>query len=171
MIESLNNMPDPVACQAFYKCCASLVWARHLSDNRPFISEAKMLEAASELWWNLDESEWLAAFSGHPRIGGIDTLRARFDSTRSWSQNEQSGMESAPEAVLEALAIGNRHYEKKFGFIFIVCATGRTAPELLTLLESRLRNNREVELNTAVSEQEKITMIRLKKLLSETPNT
>jgi 2-oxo-4-hydroxy-4-carboxy-5-ureidoimidazoline decarboxylase len=107
----------------------------------------------------------LEAFKIHPRIGDIESLRKKFASTASWASDEQSGASEAAEDVLHELSEGNDHYEKKFGYIFIVCATGKSATEMLTLLKNRLHNNPEAEFAIACEEQKKITNLRLDKLL------
>ncbi len=125
-----------------------------------------MLAASDAAWAATGEAEWLEAFAHHPRIGGKDALRAKFAATQSWAQGEQAGAAAAGEAVLDALAAGNAAYEAKFGHIFIVCATGKSAAEMLDLLKSRLPNDAPAEKRLAAVEQHKITKIRLEKLLS-----
>jgi 2-oxo-4-hydroxy-4-carboxy-5-ureidoimidazoline decarboxylase len=112
----------------------------------------------------------LEAFSAHPKIGDINSLRAKYSATRDWSKGEQSGVDSAQEAVLEGLARGNADYEKRFGHIFIVCATGKTAAEMLDILQGRIGNDSAEELKIAAHEQSKITKIRLEKLCQEVPS-
>ncbi len=112
------------------------------------------------------DADWLEAFAAHPRIGDVDALRAKFAATAAWASGEQAGVAGASESTLRALAEGNRDYEAKFGHIFIVCATGKTADEMLGLLRERLANEPDAELAVAAAEQAKITAIRLRKLLS-----
>jgi 2-oxo-4-hydroxy-4-carboxy-5-ureidoimidazoline decarboxylase len=128
---------------------------------RPFGSQAALLSAARDEWFSLAREDWLEAFSHHPKIGDREALRERFAGTRHLSEREQSGVNGASDSVLEALAAGNHAYEKKFGHIFIVCATGKSATEMLGLLRSRLGNDPDVELRIAAAEQAKITEIRL----------
>ena len=109
-------------------------------------------------------ADWLEAFAAHPRIGDLDALRKKFASTANWCAGEQAGVAAADEAVLTALADGNRAYEARFGYIFIVCATGKSAAEMLAILTARLANDPEVELKVATAEQAKITRLRLEKL-------
>jgi 2-oxo-4-hydroxy-4-carboxy-5-ureidoimidazoline decarboxylase len=135
-----------------------------MADLRPFDSEDQLLDAADAAWAGLAESDWLEAFASHPRIGDLGELRARFASTAAWAAGEQSGVSQADEATLRALAEGNREYEARFGHTFIVCATGKTAGELLSLLRSRLRNDPEAERAVASGEQAKIARIRARKL-------
>ena len=124
-----------------------------------------MLAAAEAAWERTEERDWLEAFSHHPRIGGKDALREKFAATVAWAKGEQAGASAASEALLDALATGNAEYEAKFGRIFIVCATGKSAVEMLDLLKSRLSNDAGTEIRLAVREQGKITKIRLEKLI------
>lgn len=133
---------------------------------RPFRSLAGLLGAADTAWAACGPADWLEAFSHHPRIGDLDSLRRRFADTAAWATGEQAGTAEADEATLAALAAGNASYERVFGHIFIVCATGKTAPEMLALLEARLANTPESEACVAAAEQHKITRLRLEKLLS-----
>lgn len=130
-------------------------------ERRPFGSDARLLRAARIEWFGLTEADWLEAFSHHPKIGDRASLAARFPATHDLSAREQSGVGSASARVLDELAEANEAYFNKFGFIFIVCATGKTAAEMLALLRARLANNRATELRTAAEEQAKITALRL----------
>ena len=131
---------------------------------RPFESEAALLDAADRLWWDLASSDWLEAFASHPKIGDREPPRPENAATAEWSAREQSGTERAPATVLADLAEMNRHYEARFGFIYIVCATGRSAEELLAILKARLTNTPEDEIQCAAAEQAKITRLRLEKI-------
>ena len=125
------------------------------------------LEAAADrIWYNLKEQDWLEAFRGHPKIGDMDMLRRKF-STDEWCSNEQKGAKHAKESVLKELQKDNEEYENHNGFIFIVCATGKSADEMLAILRQRLANDRITELNNACREQAKITKLRLEKLCSQ----
>ncbi len=128
---------------------------------RPFGSLEALRAAAREEWFALTPSDWREAFSHHPRIGDRESLRQRFAATRQLSENEQAGVRDAPDEVLEALAEGNLAYERRFGYIFIVCATGRTAEEMLALLRARLDNDPDQEILIAAEEQARITELRL----------
>lgn len=128
---------------------------------RPFGSDAALLSAAREVWFALDEADWLEAFSHHPKIGDRKSLAARFPATHDLSAKEQSAVATAGARVLDALAEANEAYLARFGFIFIVCATGKSAAEILRLLRDRLENDRETELRNAAEEQAKITALRL----------
>ena len=128
---------------------------------RPFGNHARLLFAARVEWFGLTESDWLEAFSHHPRIGDRTTLEAQFPQTHDLSSKEQAGAGTAHEDVLTALAEGNDAYVDRFGFIFIVCATGKSAEEMLAILRERLPHDRPTELRIAAEEQAKITALRL----------
>ena len=132
---------------------------------RPFNDIKHLLSTADSLWQNYGESEFLEAFKGHSKIGDLDSLKKKYANTRQWSQQEQAGMQTVDERTLLDLMSFNKAYEDRFGFIFIVCATGKTASEMLTILKSRINNDAVQELNIAAGEQAKITKIRLEKLL------
>ncbi len=164
-IEKLNAMDADEASDGFFKCCGSARWAREMTASRPFANWPSLLAKAREIWLGLAETDWLQAFGQHPKIGDAQSLAKKFPSTRTWSENEQAGVQSARIEVLEALARANQDYERRFGFIFIVCATGKSAPEMLAILQNRLQNSRERELENAALEQAKITELRLEKWL------
>lgn len=148
------------------RCCGCVRWAEALLAARPFGDKSTLFSASDAAWSRMERQDWLEAFSHHPRVGGKDALREKFAATSAWAQSEQSGAAAADEETLDALARGNAEYEAKFGFIFIVCATGKSAAEMLDLLKSRLPNDETRELRLAADEQNKITKIRLEKLLS-----
>ena len=125
------------------------------------------MTAAERIWWSLGEQDWLEAFSAHPQIGGRQAQNTQDAQARDWSEEEQAGVRGIDESTLDELAEANRAYEEKFGYIFIVCATGKTAAEMLALLRSRLPNDPGIELRNAAEEQRKITRLRLEKLLSQ----
>lgn len=138
-----------------------------MARERPYSSLNEMSRTAEVVWKNqVDEADWREAFTHHPKIGDIDSLREKFTSTKAWAESEQKGAAEASEEILKNLASGNRKYEDKFGYIFIVCATGKSAAEMLALLKERLENDPEDEIAIAAEEQRKITQIRLEKLLS-----
>lgn len=165
-LEEFNALPEEEAVSRLLLCCGCASWAAAVARARPFASKEALRAASSEHWSRAGEREWLEAFAHHPRIGGKDALRAKFSATKDWALGEQAGTAAADEATLDALAKGNADYEAKFGFIFIVCATGKTAAQMLALLGERLPNARAHELRVAAGEQAKITEIRLEKLLS-----
>lgn len=134
----------------------------------PFIPAddmVELLEDAEEQWWKCSEDDWKEAFAHHPKIGDVESLAKKFASTANWASGEQNSVINASTEVIEALAEGNRLYEEKFGFIFIVCATGKSAEEMLGLLHARLPNEPEDEIKIAADEQNKITKLRIEKLL------
>ena len=143
------------------RCCGSERGVERMLERRPFGSRAALQAAAADEWNALARTDWLEAFSHHPKIGDRDSLRKRFPSTHALSEREQAGVNSASDAMLDALAEGNRRYEERFGYIFIVCATGKSAEEMLTLLYQRLPNDQATELRIAAGEQQKITALRL----------
>jgi 2-oxo-4-hydroxy-4-carboxy-5-ureidoimidazoline decarboxylase len=159
-LNELNSLPRYRAEGEFIKCCGSQAWTRTMAGRRPFVSFDRLLKAASEVWWRLDRSDWLEAFQAHPQIG------ERKEAVHTWAAREQSGMHLAGVAITTAMEGGNREYLAKFGYIFIVCATGKSADEMLSILRSRLLNQPEDELRIAAEEQNKITCIRLEKLLA-----
>jgi 2-oxo-4-hydroxy-4-carboxy-5-ureidoimidazoline decarboxylase len=163
-LETINAWNDAQAREAFGRCCGSMRWSREMAQLRPFESEAALLDAADRLWWNLAPSDWLEAFASHPRIGDREPPRLEHAATAAWSAGEQSGTEHAAANVLADLAEMNRRYEARFGFIYIVCATGRSAEELLGILKARLANTSEDEIQCAAAEHAKITRLRLEKV-------
>ena len=134
--------------------------------HRPFESLDRLLSLARDEWFTLTWTDWLEAFSHHPKIGDRDALARRFGRTAHLSEQEQRGVEGASADLLDQLAAANRAYEDRFGHIFIVCATGRSAPEMLALLRARLPNDPETEIRIAAEEQAKITELRLRGLAS-----
>lgn len=163
-IAYLNGLSENEAHQALTKCCGAAAWVKQMLAKRPYTNSDSVHKLAGETWWTLSEKDWLEAFEHHPKIGDINSLRAKFDHTKDWASNEQSGVDNAHEEVIQRLANGNTQYETKFGYIFIVCATGKTAEEMLAILESRLPNTPEAEIKIAAEEQLKITLLRLQKL-------
>ncbi len=149
------------------KCCGSRSWARALTAARPFVSAADLTAKADSIWWSLGEQDWLEAFRAHPKIGEQKAAAAQSEQARSWSEREQSGVQDAATETKAALAAGNREYEERFGFIFIVCAAGKDSEEVLGALNERLRNDRGTELRGAAEEQRKITRLRLEKLINQ----
>lgn len=147
------------------KCCGSTRWAREMTDVRPFADVDRLFEEADGIWWSLSEQDWLEAFRAHPKIGEQKAAAAQSEQARNWSKQEQSGIERAAIETQAALAEENQEYEKRFGFIFIVCATGKSFDEMLAIMNSRLQNDPKTELPVAAEEQRKITRLRLEKLL------
>ena len=166
-LDWLNRASKEEAQAALHRCCGCRRWAEAVAEGRPFATEAALHRAAEREWERATREEILEAFAHHPRIGDRDSLRARFPATHAWSASEQAGAAAAEEHVLDDLARGNRDYEARFGHIFIVCAAGLTAGEMLALLRARLGNDPGNELKIAAGEQMKITRLRLDRLLSE----
>jgi allantoinase len=164
-LDRLNALDDDSARAEFLRCCGSRRWADRMTILRPFDTESDLFTVADAAWDELPQPDRLEAFAAHPRIGDLNVLRARFASTAAWAKGEQSGVSGASDATLQALAEGNREYESRFGYIFLVCATGKTADEMLDLLRSRLGNDPATEFEVASAEQAKITRIRIRKLL------
>ncbi|HLL77398.1 MAG TPA: 2-oxo-4-hydroxy-4-carboxy-5-ureidoimidazoline decarboxylase [Pyrinomonadaceae bacterium] len=164
-IERLNGLPHEVAEAELLKCCGSTRWARAVAARRPFENAGELMNVADDVWWSLDEREWLEAFSRHPKIGEQKAEAGQTRQERAWSAGEQSGMNEADVAAREELARLNRVYAEKFGYIFIVCATGKRPAEVLALLRGRLNNDPETEIRVAAEEQRRITRLRLQKLL------
>jgi OHCU decarboxylase len=161
----LNSLPAEEARGQLLMCCGSARWAESVAAARPFRSVGELEETADRAWRELSPADWLEAFRAHPKIGERKAAAEVSAEARAWSEREQSGASAAGDETRAALAEGNRQYEERFGFIFIVCATGKTADEMLALLGTRLGNDRETELRVAAEEQRKITRLRLRKLL------
>jgi OHCU decarboxylase len=155
-LDRFNALPRDAAVNGLLACCGSRAWAEAMADRRPFARPADTLDAADRIWRSLSRSDWLEAFRAHPRIGELASGTAAA---------EQAGARAAPPAVREALAKANRDYEERFGYIFIVCATGKSAEEMLAICRSRLHNDDTTELSAAAEEQRRITRIRLEKYL------
>jgi 2-oxo-4-hydroxy-4-carboxy-5-ureidoimidazoline decarboxylase len=157
----LDSASEADARMLLTTCCGSKRWVDRMMARRPFASGPALQMAAAEEWNMLDPSDWREAFSHHPRIGDLDSLRDRFPMTSQLSEREQADVRAASKTMLEALADANRRYEERFGYIFIVCATGKSVEEMLTLLYQRMPNDEETEIRIAAIEQQKITAIRL----------
>jgi 2-oxo-4-hydroxy-4-carboxy-5-ureidoimidazoline decarboxylase len=167
-VEALDGLPIEEARAVLERCCSASRWVERMCAARPFRRRATVFGAAAEAFRGFARADWLEAFAGHPRIGDLESLRARFAATAAWAGEEQRGAAAASEATLAALAEGNRAYEEKFGYIFIVCATGLSAERMLASLRSRLANAAQEELGNAAEEQMKITRLRLEKLVDAT---
>ncbi len=163
-LAKLNALPDTEAIAALKRCCGCTRWATLMAKERPFEDLAALLRIGERTWWSLSTKDHLEAFAAHPRIG---EQKAPATGDTAWSKGEQQGAAAASSATLEALAEANRAYESQLGFIFIVCATGRSADSMLVDIRARLANSREVEVRTAAEEQAKITRLRLQKLVQE----
>ena len=164
-LEQLNRSNEADATAAFTQCCSAQRWVERMVIDRPFESLDELLEISDRIWEECDVEDYMEAFEGHPRIGDVESLAKKYANTKGWAGGEQKGVEGADRDVIERLAKGNADYEERFGHIFIVCATGKTAAEMLALLEARMDNDPEHELQVAAGGQNRITRIRLKKLL------
>ena len=163
----LNAAPAGEAAAALLRCCGSGRWVARVLERRPFASLAELHAVAEEAWKGLDRADYLEAFAHHPPLGADPArLRERFapPGDPGWSAQEQSAVARADEATLEALRARNAAYEARFGFVFLVCATGKGADEVIALLEQRIGNDPSTELAVAAGEQAKITRLRLEKL-------
>jgi len=161
-----NSLSPQQAAEQILPCCGSSAWARELASRRPFSDEAALFAASDEIWRGLKRSGWLEAFSKHPRIGEGKAPPAVSSQSASWSAQEQKNVGSAAESVRQALADANREYEQRFGRVFLVCATGKSAEEMLDILRRRMQNDDDTELHAAAEEQRKITNLRLQKWLN-----
>lgn len=157
-LAELNALPPAEAAKVLAECCGSSQWVEEMAARRPFKSKEAALGAANEVCALLDTDDWLEAFAHHPRIG---------ERGSALSAREQSGMDETRDATREQLAAVNRDYERRFGFIYIVCATGKTGDEMLALARQRIKNDRDTEMRAAAAEQKTITQSRLNKLLAE----
>lgn len=162
-LSELNDLSATQAADQLRQCCGSRVWAEEMASRRPFESAQAVIAAGREIWRSLREPDWLEAFAAHPRIGekGIGARG------KGWSAEEQRGMDAAKSDNVSEMSRLNEAYYQKFGWIFIICATGKTAEEMRAALEQRLPNDAKTELQFAAAEQEKITEMRIQKLLRQ----
>jgi len=157
-LDALNRLEPSLADAELRRCCGSSRWAAAMTAARPFTSLDAMRRRGDEIWASLGASDWLEAFVAHPTIGEQGLVSA-------WSSAEQSGMQSAGDEAKARLAALNAEYEARFGYIFIVCATGKSPSEMQALLKWRMTNDAERELPIAAGEQRKITGLRLARLV------
>jgi 2-oxo-4-hydroxy-4-carboxy-5-ureidoimidazoline decarboxylase len=161
-----NSLTREEAVSEILPCCGSKAWAASMASKRPAQDEATLLATSDAIWGTLLEEDWLEAFRSHPRIGESRAEQAAPVRSSEWSEQEQQKAAAADEAMKNALKWGNREYELKFGRIFIVCATGKSASEILEILRRRLQNDPATELRQAAEEQRQIMQIRLRKWLA-----
>jgi len=166
-LDQFNDLDTQAQYYALERCCGAEHWVKQMVAKAPFESKDQLLYFADYLWENAQEESWLEAFEHHPKIGDISSLEKKYQNTQAWAEGEQQGVNVASRETLEALAKGNAAYEEKFGFIYIVCATGKTAEEMNLLLQERLPNTAEDELYIASKEQQKITRLRLEILITD----
>ncbi len=155
----INELPTAEAMAGFLKCNGSSQWAEEMTEARPFSNTDDLFEAAKEIWADLPKGDWMEAFEAHPRIGDKNAKGA--------GKDEQKGIEKASPAVLAELEKLNKEYEEKFGFVFLIFATGKTADQMLEALKKRINNDQPEEMRLASEEQAKITENRLEKWLKE----
>jgi 2-oxo-4-hydroxy-4-carboxy-5-ureidoimidazoline decarboxylase len=165
-LSEFNNLEKAEAEMALRKCCNSSAWARQVTEKRPYETTDELISISDLVWNTVNREDVMEAFLAHPKIGDVKSLEEKISASKSWAAGEQSGADNADNDVLIRLAEGNAIYEKKFGYIFIVCATGKSADEMLHLLTLRLKNDPLVEFEIAKAEQNKITHLRIHKLLS-----
>ena len=158
---ALDLASDADAGTMLHRCCGSTRWVERMLARRPFGRKDALLAASREEWFALSPADWREAFSHHPKIGDRQAVGQRFAATRQLSEKEQAAVSAASDEVLDALVEGNAAYERRFGYIFIVCATGRSAGEMLEMLRARLRNDPDYEIGIAAEEQARITELRL----------
>jgi allantoicase len=164
-LERFNRLPRQRALRALLDCCGSKKWAQQMDARRPFAGETELFDAADETWSALAREDWLEAFQHHPPIGGTRGKAKQSTTASRWSAKEQSSAQKAKPEVLEALAAQNRTYAEKFGYVFLICATGKSCEEILSAVRQRQLNDPDTELRVAAEEQRKITRLRLEKLL------
>ncbi len=175
MTEALASHLNALSCEAALaelgRCCGSTWWCEQIVADRPFHNVRSLLSAIDRAFDQMPREAWLEAFGSHPRIGDLESLKLRFAGNREWSTGEQSGVADADMEVLTQLRDGNKAYFERFGFTFIVCATGKSAGEMLAILRRRLDNPPDAELAEAAGEQRKITRLRLEKLAASLPDS
>lgn len=162
----LNSLSSTDAQAEFLKCCGSKSWAQRMAVERPFGSLNQLIKDSDRIWWALESTDWLEAFHSHPKIGEKKAAAAIAAEAQQWAEDEQSGTRAATAETIAELAELNSAYEKKFGYIFIVCASGKSSEEMLAILRKRLNNDPDDELRIAAAEQAQITQLRLRKLVS-----
>jgi 2-oxo-4-hydroxy-4-carboxy-5-ureidoimidazoline decarboxylase len=148
-----------------FRCCGCTNWLNKLMEHFPFRSIEDLKISSDKSWHTCSKQDWLEAFSHHPKIGEKPDDK-KLSATKEWASQEQSGVKSAAQSILFELALLNRKYEEKFGYIYIVCATGKTAGEMLEIIKERLNNEPEKELHIAAGEQNKITHLRIDKIFA-----
>ncbi len=163
-LKEFNHLPATMQHEKLFHCCGCTLWVENLLRQAPYESIEELKLHSDLIWFGLEHKHWLEAFTHHPKIGDIKSLEEKFASTKQWAVGEQASVATASHDTLLNLKNGNDEYEKKFGFIFIVCATGKSAAEMLHLLQERLKNNADEEIKIAAAEQNKITHIRIDKL-------
>ncbi|MCW3089590.1 MAG: decarboxylase [Ferruginibacter sp.] len=165
-LHELNKLPTDKLRSELYRCCGSTNWVNRMIPLFPMEDLVELMETAEQQWNQCSETDWKEAFANHPAIGDVEALQKKFAATAQWASDEQVAVNAAPPTLIADLAAANAEYEKKFGYIFIVCATGKTAAEMLQILKQRLLNPPGIEIKIAMDEQNKITLLRLQKLVA-----
>jgi 2-oxo-4-hydroxy-4-carboxy-5-ureidoimidazoline decarboxylase len=167
-VSRLNALPAAEAVEVLLTCCGSRQWAARMAARRPFVNPDAVIEEAGRIWLSLEKKDWLEAFGHHPRIGERNLNQAKFGGAATAAQagKEQSGMAAATDEQRREFATGNEEYERRFGHVFLICATGKTAATMLEHLRMRLNNDRATELANAAKEQAMITRLRLERWLT-----
>jgi 2-oxo-4-hydroxy-4-carboxy-5-ureidoimidazoline decarboxylase len=163
-LDWINHAPAEHLLSRLRECCAAWRWVDRFIAWRPFAEWDDVKHAAGRVWWELDETDWREAFAAHPRIGDLGSLRAEDQATRQWAAEEQSEASRASGQTMQALTQVNQQYEEKFGCLFIICAAGKSADQILASARRRLNNSPKTEMCIAAAEQLKITLARLEKL-------
>ncbi len=166
-IAAFDHLDQATKKAVLQQCCGSTAWVTKMLGVLPVEDLVDLLELAEETWYSCEESDWREAFTHHPKIGDMQSMKEKFSSAAHLAAREQASVQQASENILHQLAAGNKQYEDKFGYIFIVCATGKSAGEMLALLNDRLDNQPLTEILIAMEEQNKITRLRLEKIFSE----
>lgn len=161
----LNLLPLEALKKQLFKCCGSHRWVEKMLPFFPMEDLVELLDDAEEQWYECTDADWKEAFGNHPKIGDTHSLQKKFAGTAAWSAGEQSNVAEAPAELLQSLSKGNELYEQKFGFNFIISATGKPAAEILESLQARLQNEPSKEIQLAAEEQVKIMQLRIQKLL------
>jgi len=164
-LERLNQIPSEEAHKALLDCCASPEWADQLIATRPFADEPRLFESAETIWAGLGQKEWLKAIRHHPPIGSKRANSKQSSKAREWSSGEQSAAQKSSAETLAVLDAANQAYRATFGYVFLICAAGLSADEILHHLRRRLANDPETEMRVSAEELKKITRLRLEKLL------
>jgi OHCU decarboxylase len=161
----INDLNSKDAYNEFFKTCACKEFSRQMVEQIPFTDKAELLKKTRAIFEGLSKDHWLESFEGHPKIGDVNSLKEKFQNTKMTAASEQSGVDTASDVILSDLALYNEKYLNKFGHIFIVCATGKSAADMLKVLRQRIENSLEEEIYIASMEQLEITLLRMEKLI------
>lgn len=164
-LQQINTLNDTEATATITQCCSAQTWVQRMVAGRPYASAEELQASADRHWQGLSESDYLQAFDGHPKIGDVGSLKAKYASSKALAEGEQAQVSEADEQLINDLAQGNHDYLEKFGFIFIVFASGKSAQQILALLQARIDNSRASELVNACEQQRLIFQRRLEALL------